>query len=138
MLNSERHPSERLKRLRENLSMSQRELAQEFNVSNAAIAQWELGSNPVPGLLIKLMEIYEKNPNKERKDHEEFLNLFDEKTKEFETVQEEINVIKNSLSKYLIEETFINSIQAKFKYVLIKKFIGYLSKKNGLTITAVQ
>ena len=138
MINSEIHPSERLKRLRENLSMSQRELAQEFNVSNAAIAQWELGSNPIPGLLIKLIEIYEQNPNKERKDHEKFLNFFNEKVKEFETVVNEINVIKISLAEYLVEESSHNSIKAKFKYALMKKFIGYLSKQNGLTIKAIQ
>ena len=138
MLNSEIHPSERLKRLRENLNMSQRELAQEFNVSSAAIAQWELGSNPIPGLLIKLMNIYEQQPCEKRKDQDEFLNLFNERVKEFKSLPNEINIIKAGITRYMDDESSFNSIQAKFKYALLKKFMSYLSKQNGLTIKAIQ
>lgn len=50
----------RLKDLRKNLGLSQRQLASEFKVSAGAIAQWESGARPVPGPVIKLMEVYEE------------------------------------------------------------------------------
>ena len=50
----------RLKRLREALSMSQRDLAKEFQVTAAAIAQWEGGQRTVPGSVLRLMELYEE------------------------------------------------------------------------------
>ena len=115
MLNSEIHPSERLKRLRENLNMSQRELALEFNVSSAAIAQWELGSNPIPGLLVKLMDIYEQAPCEKRKDQDDFLNLFNDRVKEFKDLPNEISVIKAGIIRYMDDVSLFNSVQAKFK-----------------------
>lgn len=51
---------ERLARLRERLSLTQREMAKLLNVSNGAVAHWEQGNRTIPGAVIKLMEIYEK------------------------------------------------------------------------------
>ena len=51
----------RLKGLRQILGMSQRQMAQEFLVSNGAISQWETGERPIPGPIIRLMDIYELN-----------------------------------------------------------------------------
>lgn len=51
--------SERVRALRLALRLSQRELAEEWGLSPTAIAKWETGSNPVPGPVRKLLEIYE-------------------------------------------------------------------------------
>ncbi len=54
-------PSERLKRIRELVCLSQREIAKEFGVSAAAIAHWESGVRPIPGPVLRLIELYEQH-----------------------------------------------------------------------------
>jgi predicted unusual protein kinase regulating ubiquinone biosynthesis (AarF/ABC1/UbiB family) len=49
-----------LKRLRSVLNLSQREIAEEFKVGHAAVSAWESGSRSIPGPVIKLMDIYQK------------------------------------------------------------------------------
>ncbi len=51
--------SQRLVSLRNCLGLSQREMAEEFGVSAAAIALWENRRRPIPGPVLKLMELYE-------------------------------------------------------------------------------
>ncbi len=58
--NSEKQLRERLKRLRENLRMTQKELAKEFYVTTGAINHWESGKRTIPGPAKKLIEVYEK------------------------------------------------------------------------------
>jgi len=54
-----RRDGQRLRRLRETLGLTQRELAAEFRVANGALASWESGTRAVPGPALKLLEIYE-------------------------------------------------------------------------------
>ncbi len=51
--------SQRLKKFRENLGFSQRDLAQEFRCAAGAICQWETGERTIPGPVLKLLDIYE-------------------------------------------------------------------------------
>jgi len=51
--------AKRIVALRTALGLSQRELADEWGLSPAAIARWETGSNPVSGPVRKLLAIYE-------------------------------------------------------------------------------
>jgi predicted unusual protein kinase regulating ubiquinone biosynthesis (AarF/ABC1/UbiB family)/DNA-binding XRE family transcriptional regulator len=51
--------SNRLLNLRESLGMSQRELADEFQVTSGAIAHWEAGTRPIPGPVLRLVQLYE-------------------------------------------------------------------------------
>jgi transcriptional regulator with XRE-family HTH domain len=51
--------AERIRALRTALRLTQRELADEWGLSPAAVARWETGDNPVPGPVRKLLEIYE-------------------------------------------------------------------------------
>ena len=51
--------SKRLKVLRIQLGLSQRELAMEFYVSSGTVSLWEAGERPIPGPVLKLLEIYE-------------------------------------------------------------------------------
>ena len=50
--------AKRLKALRETIGYSQRDLAAEWYLSVAAIANWERGERPIPGAVLKLIEIY--------------------------------------------------------------------------------
>ncbi len=57
----------RLRRLRDEMNMTTRELAQEFNVNHSSISQWENGEHAIPGPVLKLIEIYERNLGKQKK-----------------------------------------------------------------------
>src|SRR5688572_10954493 len=52
--------SERLRQLRLHLGLSQRDLAAEFRVAPAAVAQWESGSRTMPGPAVRLLELHEE------------------------------------------------------------------------------
>lgn len=47
-----------LRALRDELGLSQREMAVEFGVTSAAIAQWESGARTIPGSVLRLMDLY--------------------------------------------------------------------------------
>lgn len=51
----------RLAALRDVLGMSQRELADEFQVTSSAIAQWEAGQKTIPGPVLRLISLYERD-----------------------------------------------------------------------------
>ena len=50
----------RLRRLRDLLGLTQRELALEMRVAHGAIATWESGKQSPPGPVLKLLELYEE------------------------------------------------------------------------------
>lgn len=56
----------RLKNLRQHMNMTVRELAQEFNVAHSSISHWENGEHSIPGPVLKLMDIYERNLGKRK------------------------------------------------------------------------
>lgn len=49
----------RLKRLREKLGLSQRELAKELGVTPGAVALWETGARSLSGPVTRLIDLYE-------------------------------------------------------------------------------
>lgn len=53
--------STRLSQLRRKLGLSVREMAAEIGVSPAAITMWELGKRDLPGMALKILEIYEES-----------------------------------------------------------------------------
>jgi transcriptional regulator with XRE-family HTH domain len=52
--------SARLTALREQMNLTQREMAEEFRVTHGAIGLWERGERTIPGPVLKLMELYEE------------------------------------------------------------------------------
>jgi transcriptional regulator with XRE-family HTH domain len=50
----------RLRTLRKQLMLTQRELAREFGVTPGAVAQWESGDRRTPGPILRLVELYER------------------------------------------------------------------------------
>ena len=57
--NSRLDEAKRLRRLRNYLQVSQRDLANEFKVGHGAVSFWESGRRTIPGPILKLIEIYE-------------------------------------------------------------------------------
>jgi transcriptional regulator with XRE-family HTH domain len=49
----------RLRHIRDELGLTQRELATQFGVAASAVAQWETGTHTVPGPVLRLVELYE-------------------------------------------------------------------------------
>jgi len=54
-------PAARLRRIRDSLGLSQRDLAAEFEVAHGAIGLWESGARPVPGPVLRLLSLYEQD-----------------------------------------------------------------------------
>ncbi len=131
------HPSARLKNLRETLELSQRELAKEFNVSSGAIASWELGSNPVPGPIIKLIDLYElKSESLQSSSNSE--NDLKDLSALFKHHQNEIKLIQKGLDGFLKEVSLNNYIEGKVKHSIAKQLVRFLTDSKGLTIKAAQ
>jgi predicted unusual protein kinase regulating ubiquinone biosynthesis (AarF/ABC1/UbiB family)/DNA-binding transcriptional regulator YiaG len=51
----------RLRRVRDCLGLSQREMAAELDVAHGAVGLWESGARPVPGPVLRLMSLYEQD-----------------------------------------------------------------------------
>src|SRR5688572_29131371 len=49
----------RLRRIRDELELTQRQIAAQFGVASSAVAQWESGKHGIPGPVIRLIELYE-------------------------------------------------------------------------------
>lgn len=50
----------RLRQVRETLGLNQREMAAELKVTNGAIALWESSRRPIPGPVLRLIELFEE------------------------------------------------------------------------------
>ena len=55
-----KHNAQRLWRVRDALGLSQREFARELGVTSGAVAQWESRKRGIPGPVLKLLELYER------------------------------------------------------------------------------
>lgn len=141
----------RLKKLRDYLDYSQRDLADEFQVTCGAIAQWESGKRPVPGPIIKLIEIYEANIHAlnrsqscistESIDHSrDLLSSIVQSLK-----AEGIFVSKDSMSSisYLVKHYFKNTgnsdpVLDKLKVAIARQIIKSFDGSRGLAIKVAQ
>lgn len=133
------HPATRLRQLRETLELSQRQLAKEFMVSSGAIASWELGSNPIPGPVLRLIELFENSiSNQNNKNEKLSADILDELKNNLHTKSGEFSFLEESLKDYILDVSSLNGFQAKVKLAIIKKVIKYLSKTKGLSIKFVQ
>lgn len=53
-------PALRLRRVRDCLGLSQREIAAELDVAHGTVGLWESGARPVPGPVLRLLSLYEE------------------------------------------------------------------------------
>jgi predicted unusual protein kinase regulating ubiquinone biosynthesis (AarF/ABC1/UbiB family)/DNA-binding transcriptional regulator YiaG len=54
-------PASRMRRVRECLGLSQRDMAAELDVAHGAVGLWESGARPVPGPVLRLLSLYEQD-----------------------------------------------------------------------------
>ncbi|MEO8213695.1 MAG: helix-turn-helix domain-containing protein, partial [Myxococcales bacterium] len=54
-------PEARLRRVRERLGLSQRDMAAELGVAHGAVGLWESGARPLPGPVLRLLSLYEND-----------------------------------------------------------------------------
>lgn len=143
--------AERLKKIRNHLGYSQREMADEFMVTSGAIAHWELGRRPIPGPIIRLISIYEETCGLQERDSS-LINL--ESLSASQSVMREISntleseglkpceqeqgrlfkLLKDNFHLNFNEPDFKLNIKLKIFQRVIKSFGG----SKGLSLKAAQ
>lgn len=134
------HPAVRLKLLRENLQLSQRELAEEFNVTSGAIAHWEMGTNPIPGPVLKIIELFEDALSHGKSDQTS-LRIFQDIKKGLISQglkDEQFKEVEESIFSYINEINSLNKFHAKIKFSFIQRLLKSLKNSKGLTIKFLQ
>lgn len=58
--------AERLIKVREDLGLTQIDLAKEFKVTRQALGMWERAERTIPGPVLKLIEIYESKARRKK------------------------------------------------------------------------
>ena len=124
------HPSMRLKKLRETMGLTLEEFSSEFNVTTNQLAAWEICSEHIPGPVIKLLDIYEKENQIFVLEKDQLICDLCEALNPQSRIDSE-HLIQTGLSKYL-------QIQEKWKFVIIRKLMDLIQDSKGLTIKAAQ
>lgn len=141
----------RLKKLREFLGYSQREMANEFKVTSGAIAHWEMGTRPIPGPVIKLMELYEQTIEGDKgalaqstiealESSRELLKLMVKLLKKENLHLEERTTLEiGRIMDGVLKEAFSrNRVVGRIKVALARQLIRQLEGSFGLSIKAIQ
>lgn len=141
----------RLKKLRDYLDYSQRDLAEEFQVTCGAIAQWESGKRPVPGPIVKLLEIYEANIqtlnrsqsyiSSESVDHSrELLSTIIQslKTEGISVSSENMSSITSLMKNYFSGNGNSDPVSQKLKIAIARQIIKSFDGSRGLAIKVAQ
>lgn len=139
---------ENLKKIRLALKLSQRELAKEFKVSGAAIAQWETGARTIPGPILKLMEIYSEylGAELESSDVVFMRNLSTSWTKRITTALSGPKIIdpklheglQNSIYEFLKNNLSNNEVGRRIQLNLLERVVAAVGTSKGLPMKAVQ
>lgn len=136
------HPAQRLILLRQNLGMSQRELAKEFQVSSGTVALWEMGTHKIPGPVIQLIDLYEQSLNSKRQTLPKSQNVSGLKTY-FKTVKNDehkraLRILEKGFSEYLDEQSSLDFLGTKIKSLLIERLMKSLMKTHGVSAKVAQ
>ncbi|WP_413290004.1 AarF/UbiB family protein [Bdellovibrio sp. HCB337] len=139
------HPAERMVMLRETLGLSQREMAKEFHVTSGAISLWETGTRPIPGPILKLIELYEKALPTTDKGHSapKTESLLKEirsslNVKDCPEAQEALNQIKSGVQAYFDDSTSMNNLNGKLKLILVQRLLKSLRNSKGVSVKIAQ
>lgn len=135
-------PVERLIRIRKILGLSQRELAEEFQVSTGAVGSWEVGQREIPGPVMKLIQIYEtelkisSQPFRPLKPADELLEGF-RKTIQLADV-ELLAKVREVIEGYLAEFNDGSSLGRDLEQMAIRPLIEALGGARGLPMKIAQ
>lgn len=121
--------------------MSQRDLAREFQVSSAAIAQWETGTREVPGSVLKLISLYEKSL--QRISHLEQNSTIPQLEKYFEAGEnaekrKALKLLEREFASYSEEQSYLNSLESRVKQILIERLMKSVTKSYGVSAKIAQ
>lgn len=115
--------SERLVSLRKKLGLSQREMARELGATPGALAMWENRSRPIPGPVLRLMEVYEEYLGAEsrgrsrQKIHDDLRVSFD-------------SILQSTLSK--------SKFKRQVQVALFNRAVEMASRSKGLPMKIIQ
>jgi transcriptional regulator with XRE-family HTH domain len=115
--------------LRDALGMSQRELAAEFHVTGSAIAEWETGQKTIPGPVIHLMDLYERDLDGSAQASE---NSWFEKTTNAGVL------VSSFMAQGLLASADATSIRGRLRDRAFAKYVSIASRNRGLTLKWTQ
>lgn len=120
----------RLSALREALGMSQRELAAEFQVTSGAIAQWETGQRTIPGPVLQLISLYERDLEKAAPSSSNGAWL---------DATTNLGVLGSTvIAQAVFASAPPSSIRARLRDRMFEKYVGMASRSRGLTMKWAQ
>lgn len=141
----------RLKKLREFLGYSQRELANEFQVTSGAIAHWESGARPIPGPVVRLIDIYEESLSLRASPESTITEEALEASREFfkstiQALKEDHLILEEETKKHLhkaIESFFGDAfgkdrVRGKVKLAIARQILKSFEGSRGLSIKVAQ
>jgi predicted unusual protein kinase regulating ubiquinone biosynthesis (AarF/ABC1/UbiB family) len=138
-------PSERLIRLRKVLGLSQREMAEEFQVSSGAIGSWEIGDREIPGPVLKLIDYYESEllPKSLTDESNETLSTAGQLTQLLAvstkvTDKEILNQMREAFSIYAHENLGTTDLARKLRGMALKRLVRTLGETRGLPMKVAQ
>jgi predicted unusual protein kinase regulating ubiquinone biosynthesis (AarF/ABC1/UbiB family) len=109
--------------------MSQHELAVEFGVSHAAVGQWEAGKRTIPGPVLQLMALYERDLNEASPSRESAW---------LETTTN-LGILGGSFAaQMLFASAPPSSIRARLRDQMFEKFAAMASRSRGITLKFAQ
>jgi predicted unusual protein kinase regulating ubiquinone biosynthesis (AarF/ABC1/UbiB family) len=109
--------------------MSQHELAAEFGVSHAAVGMWEAGKRTIPGPVLQLMALYER-------DLEETSSSRGSGWVETTT---NLGILGGSfLAQFLFASAPPSSIRARLRDQMFGKYVAMASRTRGITLKFAQ
>jgi predicted unusual protein kinase regulating ubiquinone biosynthesis (AarF/ABC1/UbiB family) len=119
----------RLAALRDVLGMSQRELADEFQVTSGAIAQWETGQRTIPGPVLQLIALYERDLEVATPTH----------GKGWLESTSNLGVLSGTvMAQAVFASAPPSSIRARLRDRMFEKYVGMASRTRGLTMKWAQ
>jgi len=133
----------RMKRLRQTLGLSQREMAREFKVSPGAIGSWEVGDREIPGPIMRLIEIFESElwptgdnrPNSDRA-IQTLMHTFASSTRV--TDAELLAKLRVSLTSYFDESLTKTTLMNRVQSLALKRLIESLGEARGIPMKVAQ
>ncbi|WP_415062520.1 AarF/UbiB family protein [Bdellovibrio sp.] len=141
----------RLKKLREFLGYSQRDLANEFQVTSGAIAHWESGARPIPGPVVRLIDIYEESLSLRAASESIITEEALQVSRDFfrslvETLNDEHLILEEDTKKHLnsfIESFFGDAfakdrVRGKVKLAVARQILKSFEGSRGLSIKVAQ
>lgn len=129
----------RVLRLRDALGMTQRELADEFGVAPAAVAQWESGQRRMSGPAMKLLELYEVEAGLDERDLSTPPSGAPTPVGSFARRKGALEALALwSIYRYLAADADPSSIAGRLRFKSLERYVETASRLKGLSMKLLQ